>query len=340
MLWVWLVLVAFFCSAATNHLWFHILRVRLYYSRTHVRRSAAAAALPEGGALPPPPVGVVQYVDHRDSRPSASGGTARSSRPGLRVVSWNIEFSYCMQTIITELVQIDADVILLQECDSMVHKGNVKNCIDVLARALKMNGVFCAHHAYSSGVWGCAVLTRHGIGFMDVRFLMLEHIPSYPRSSLAVRIQTPFHGDVIFCSVHLEVCCGLTTRIAQTRQVMEWVDKEWPTLPKVLGGDLNTIGHSLLRLSPFHCNDRYRAMSFGRTEAQMMENILFKLNATWRCDSFDKVRDFTFRNAVVTAKLDWFLYHHSMPKPSRERVQPYDPIRQGSDHQYIVAEWS
>ena len=37
----------------------------------------------------------------------------------------------------------------------------------------------------------------------------------------------------------------------------------------VIGGDLNTFGHGLLRLSPFHCNDAYRFRSLFYEEAQV-----------------------------------------------------------------------
>jgi hypothetical protein len=37
----------------------------------------------------------------------------------------------------------------------------------------------------------------------------------------------------------------------------------------VIAGDLNTFGHGLLRLSPFHCNDVYRFRSLFYEEAQV-----------------------------------------------------------------------
>jgi endonuclease/exonuclease/phosphatase family metal-dependent hydrolase len=81
----------------------------------------------------------------------------------VRVVSWNIEYGYCLAAILEELRRLDADIICLQECDSFrdVPASVAVDCVAYLARQLGMCAVWAGHHAYGtnatpvSGIWGC-----------------------------------------------------------------------------------------------------------------------------------------------------------------------------------------
>ncbi|KAJ1972057.1 hypothetical protein H4R33_007130, partial [Dimargaris cristalligena] len=70
-------------------------------------------------------------------------------------------------------------------------------------------------------------------------------------------------------SAHLEVFCGLSHRIAQFAELLEDAyQTSGQYLHQLLFGDMNTLAHSLARLSPKYCQDRFRWRSWGSTEAQ------------------------------------------------------------------------
>jgi hypothetical protein len=46
----------------------------------------------------------------------------------------------------------------------------------------------------------------------------------------------------------------------------------------MIGGDLNTMGHGIARLSPYHCNDRLRWATVGQTEAEFWQHNLFDVS--------------------------------------------------------------
>ncbi len=132
-----------------------------------------------------PPLAVVRHLDFRP----AGGEHIRSRGLSLRVVSFNIEFGYCLEAIGSALQSVDADVICLQEVDWFHDKsGYVIDCFAVLCERLRMCGVWYGHHAYGTpyqgGLWGCAVLSRFPL--QHAQGLTLHHLSDYPRSALGV----------------------------------------------------------------------------------------------------------------------------------------------------------
>jgi hypothetical protein len=81
--------------------------------------------------------------------------------------------------------------------------------------------------------------------------------------------------------------------------------------PVIMCGDFNSIGHGLIRLSPFHCTDENRFAQLGQTEAQMMHSALSSHSILRDFfDPFDKSRDVTMSLSFMEAKLDWTLMRH------------------------------
>jgi len=86
------------------------------------------------------------------------------------------------------------------------------------------------------------------------------------RASIRAGPPTP-SGTLCVCRVSCVcVCC-------QIHRALTWPHNQSYELGDedrvVIGGDLNTFGHGLLRLSPFHCNDAYRFRSLFYEEAQV-----------------------------------------------------------------------
>jgi len=73
----------------------------------------------------------------------------------------------------------------------------------------------------------------------------------------------------------LEVFCGLSQRLAQFCDVL--ADCRLPGRPRLQAvlGDLNTMAHSVARLHPAYCCDRFRWRSWGSSEARFWARNLF-----------------------------------------------------------------
>jgi hypothetical protein len=128
----------------------------------------------------------------------------------IRVVTWNIEFGYCLSALIHELQHLQPDILLIQECDMLISRDFTHphlrfSCLNALCRALNMCGCFVGHHAYGSdsqkvkGLWGCAILSRFDLELPSIHYVRLEHLPDYPRSALSTIVQTPLVCPYLRC---------------------------------------------------------------------------------------------------------------------------------------------
>lgn len=136
----------------------------------------------------------------------------------------------------------------------------------------------------------------------------------------------------------------------------------------IIGGDLNTIMHGIVRLSSKYSDDRMKWMSLGETEAEWLQRNVFDLptrftsmswwarKVWWRYayglspkyfdflrndeimlfDAYDKLHDVTLDNPAykgfVTAKLDWLLMSNLMVTAKDIGNHDYKL----SDHKYLV----
>jgi hypothetical protein len=94
------------------------------------------------------------------------------------------------------------------------------------------------------------------------------------RVALAATVLAP-DGPILVYSLHLEVFTGITGRLLQFTDVLQ--DCSQPGRPdrQVICGDLNTMAHSVARLSPTYCCDSFRWRSLGVTEARFWAHNLF-----------------------------------------------------------------
>lgn len=96
------------------------------------------------------------------------------------------------------------------------------------------------------------------------------------RVTLAAVIDTPL-GAVCTYSVHLEVFCGAISRLRQFADVFAHSRSTAAAgvTRQLICGDLNTMGHGVARLSPFHCTDSLRWGTLGQYEAQFWHDTVF-----------------------------------------------------------------
>jgi hypothetical protein len=84
-----------------------------------------------------------------------------------------------------------------------------------------------------------------------------------------------FFYNFIIQSYH-QVFCGIIGRISQFSDILLDSASNILTHPyQLIFGDLNTLGHSIARLSPKFCQDRYRFLSLGITESEWWDKNLF-----------------------------------------------------------------
>lgn len=135
----------------------------------------------------------------------------------------------------------------------------------------------------SYGAWGCAILSKFDI--VDPENISFTHVENYPRSAIGAIVKSPLvmdsslslhgliylylffsdsiecfvtdhkcvdhdQGDICVYSLHLEVCCGLSTRLEQLQQIARhWTFYfEAKAQTAIFCGDFNTIGHGLYAL--------------------------------------------------------------------------------------------
>ncbi|WIA35111.1 hypothetical protein OEZ86_003596 [Tetradesmus obliquus] len=288
-------------------------------------------------------------VVHQDFRLPLVAAQQSQERP-IKLLQWNIERGYELDKVIQQLRQADADVLSLQEVDIGCERSSCKDTGAAIAQALQLNYLFVCEfdelhselrnaRSQGGGVHGNAILSKFDFGGWDV--LEHSHHPidweaapeAQPhklaakeprrgrRLTLAADVATPQGPLRVYCC-HLEVFCGITSRVWQFSDVLldakqqqqrqqqqqqqqqqrpaqsseaEQQQQQQQQQGKVaqqceqqqhsssssspaasaaptpccqaILGDLNTMAHSVARLSPNYCCDGMRWRSLGSSEA-------------------------------------------------------------------------
>jgi endonuclease/exonuclease/phosphatase family metal-dependent hydrolase len=185
------------------------------------------------------------------------------------------------------------------------------------------------------------------------------------RYMLSVEVLTPL-AKILVYNLHLEVFCGILDRVRQMADCFEDVRQEErrhrnegnEPPPILICGDLNTMAHSIARLSPKYCRDKMRFFSFGVNEATWWKRNVFdvvnhKTNSRvlrWGLtpdeaqrainpgfyDPFNIYHDVTLCNhhGLFQGKLDWILLKHLIAIRTDLGNHDYS----ASDHKWLRAE--
>ena len=130
-----------------------------------------------------------------------------------------------------------------------------------------------AAYCFSAAALPCALLPA---GFTDSAPACRREPREGQRLTLTAEVAAG-GATVQVYSAHLEVFCGAVGRLRQFADILEHsrsAARRGVGL-QVIGGDLNTMGHGVARLSPFHCTDRLRWATVGETEASFWARSLF-----------------------------------------------------------------
>lgn len=323
-----------------------------------------------------------QYATERKDLPSSSS---------LRVMTFNIERGYKVAAIIDMLSNVQPDILLLQEVDIGCARTKGKDIGAAIAEALGYHYMFVceyrelyspkrAERLQGGGVSGNAILSKFPITHMEGKLHTYQawdwskgRIASgQPRTGGRVWgrcvVQSPV-GALLAYTLHLENFSGPLGRVRQFLDVLE--DREafvasdqgraLALKGHIVGGDLNTLTHGVLRWLPMHVDQTTWWNALGITEAQWWEENVFhppqgrslpvcgdddSARRSLRVprdlsDPFDKTRAPTIIRDVplglftyYQAKIDWLLFTHETIRVERTRVAG----KGLSDHLYCMAD--
>ena len=198
-----------------------------------------------------------------------TGGRAEPAPLDLpfRVGAWNLE--RCLFPAQSARRIADCDLVLLSEMDSGMARTGQRHTTADLARPLGMAWVygveflelglgsatelpFCIDPINMNGFHGNALMARSPLVApflirLSGRRQWFTDATDQPRlgerMAIGARIET-VAGRLIAVSTHLESATGPEHRAAQIEGLIATLDAEFPGLPVLIGGDLNTGNHA------------------------------------------------------------------------------------------------
>ncbi len=184
----------------------------------------------------------------------------------LVVGAWNIE--RCLFPEASARHMADCDVLLVSEMDHGMARTGQRNTTRDMARILEMNYAYAVEFL-ELGLGSPSELEfcddsfnlhgYHGNGLMAKSSLLQPFAlrlwgkrqwfadPEQPRLGERIAtggIVTTQDGPFVAVSIHLESASGPQHRAAQMRGLFEMLDAEFPDMPCLIGGDLNTGNHN------------------------------------------------------------------------------------------------
>lgn len=184
----------------------------------------------------------------------------------IRVAAWNLE--RCLFPEASAQALAGVDIVLLSEMDNGMARTAQRHGTAEIASALGMSYAyaveflelglgspierdFCHDTHNDRGFHGNALLAR---GSLTQPFAMrlFGHRqwfsdPEQPRLGERVAVGgvvATEAGPLLAISTHLESACAAAHREAQMAGLIELIDKAYPNLPVLIGGDLNTGNHA------------------------------------------------------------------------------------------------
>lgn len=160
----------------------------------------------------------------------------------VRVMSYNIHHGANKQEVNT-LKEIGlfiktsgAELVGLQEVDSMCNRSGNEDQMKKLAEITGMHYTFVRHFAYDGGAYGLGILSKYPIS--NTRN---DRITSISKNSekkslalLSAKVLLPGKKEIIFSTVHFAL--DQPTRITQSSETIAYLNRG---LPAILTGDLN-----------------------------------------------------------------------------------------------------
>tara|TARA_B100001939_G_scaffold265516_1_gene232827 strand:+ start:5605 stop:6597 length:993 start_codon:yes stop_codon:yes gene_type:complete len=246
--------------------------------------------------------------------------TSEPKKSKLRVAAWNLERCYFVDDTANYLRKINPDIILLSEIDYGMSRTAQKHTARELSQSLGMEYAYaveffeiglgteleikeyCKDRVNNFGWHGNAILsrlpmTKHKLIRLDDHghwFCLNQNVdPNQPRVGGRLALAVEING-ACFVSTHLESAADSKHRFEQMKILFNAIDQNFPSLPTLIGGDLNT-GNNL-------------PPTYG-----WQNESLFGLSTERGYDWSFNANGYTTRPSLITPnptrkmKLDWFL---------------------------------
>ncbi len=207
----------------------------------------------------------------------------------LRVMTYNIHHAnppaenegvIDITTIAEIIKESGAELIALQELDSVTTRSNKVFQMEKLAQLLKMNFYFARAISYQGGSYGVGILSKFPID--DAQTILLpkdSDIKSEDRVLAMVKIQLPNDRFIYFASTHWDVVTN-ENRLLQAEKTSQVAAKL--EFPVILGGDLNTKPESdpmkILRSVFSDASKKFEPTIPNNNPNRKIDHILFAKN--------------------------------------------------------------
>ncbi|MCC6245470.1 MAG: endonuclease/exonuclease/phosphatase family protein [Gemmatimonadaceae bacterium] len=178
---------------------------------------------------------------------------------------------------------LGADIIGLQEVDSVVPRSGSRDEAHALGEQLGMEQRFGRFMAYQGGAYGMAILSR-----FPIRRSHALRLPdgNEPRIALLAEVELPSGARVLVANVHFDWVANDSFRVAQVHALAAVLDTV--QLPTILLGDFNDVPGTRT-LARFQSRFRVAAkpdadhFTFSSTDpVKEIDHILLAPAAAWR----------------------------------------------------------
>ncbi len=171
-----------------------------------------------------------------------AGVFSTASAQTISVMSYNIHHGADKNEVNTldlmgkYIKESGADLIGLQEVDSVCNRSGKVDQMKRLAEITGMHYAFVRHFAYDGGAYGLGILSRYPIANVkDNRITILPKNPEKPSlAHLTAEILLPGERPVRFSTVHFSL--NTESRLLQADEVLSAMEGD---LPAIITGDLN-----------------------------------------------------------------------------------------------------
>lgn len=159
----------------------------------------------------------------------------------LKVISYNIHHGADKEEVSTlaemgaYIKQSQADLVGLQEVDSMCNRSGNVDQMKVLAEITGMHYAFLRHFAYDGGAYGLGILSKYPItSQQNDKITAIKNGEKKSLALLTARISLPNDQVLDFSTVHYAL--DQSTRLIQAKETLALLKAE---VPVILTGDFN-----------------------------------------------------------------------------------------------------
>ncbi len=194
-----------------------------------------------------------------------------------------------------------ADIIGLQEVDSVCTRSKGVDQMKELGRITGMYYAFVRHYAYQGGAYGMGILSRYPITQVDNKRMSLLQGKTPSTAMISALISLPKKKRIRFASAHFAL--DDSSRMVQAREAVNYLGAD--LYPVILTGDLNA--------TPEAPEIQYLQSYFTGTDPRQI---------------------MTYPAPVATKKIDYIL----VSKKNLQRIKQHRvPVTDLSDHLPVIA---